>query len=193
MTMTSAAKFEEKLTLDEFYCKQRQAWKFVLWCSTFGQKYIIFEPKKYRGAIWHSTEERRTIWREQTCALKNDIRNLTNFDPALESLKVYTLMESFWPKYKMFELKKCRGVMYHYTEDRYKHIRKNNLWFHKWHEEFGELHHRTQKIDLKICTSREFLFKVYNFALKSYIEVVCHDSEGWYKVSTKTGRKCYLS
>ena len=32
---------------------------------------------------------------EQPCSLKNDIRNLTNFDPTLESLKVYTLMESF--------------------------------------------------------------------------------------------------
>ena len=93
---------------------------------------------------------------EQPCSLKNDIRNLTNFDPTLESLKVYTLMESFWPKYKMFELKKCRGVMYHYTEDRCKHIRKNKLWFHKWHEEFGELHQRTQKNDLKICPLREF-------------------------------------
>ena len=92
----------------------------------FCRKYIMFEPKKYRGVMWHDTEERCKIW-AMTCPLKNDIRNLTNFDPTLQSLKIYTLMDSFWPKYKMFELKKYRGVMYHYNEDRYKHFKKNNL------------------------------------------------------------------
>ena len=92
----------------------------------FCRKYIMSEPKKTRGVMWQDTEERCKIW-TMSCALKNDIRNLTNFDPTLESLKIYTLMDSFWPKYKMFELKKYRGVMYHYNEDRYKHFKKNNL------------------------------------------------------------------
>ena len=30
-----------------------------------------------------------------TCALKNDMRNLANFDPTFESLKICTLMGSF--------------------------------------------------------------------------------------------------
>ena len=41
-----------------------------------------------------------------TCVLKNDMRNLVNFNPTLKSLKICTLMGSFWPKYKMFELKR---------------------------------------------------------------------------------------
>ena len=48
-----------------------------------------------------------------TCVLKNDVRNLANFDT---TLKIYTLIAFFRPKYVMFELKKYRGVMRRYTK-----------------------------------------------------------------------------
>ena len=32
---------------------------------------------------------------ELTCALKNEMKNLANFDPTVESLKIRTLMGSF--------------------------------------------------------------------------------------------------
>ena len=60
--------------------------------SYFCQRYIMFEPKK-------STEEE--LWKfskfeeELTCALKNDMRNLANFDPTLKNFKVCTLMGFF--------------------------------------------------------------------------------------------------
>ena len=38
-------------------------------------------------------------------ALKNDISNLANFDSTVESLKIYTLMGSFWPKYHVWAKK----------------------------------------------------------------------------------------
>ena len=41
---------------------------------------------------------------ELTCTLKNDMRNLTNFE-TLEGHKICTLVGSFWPKYIMFEPK----------------------------------------------------------------------------------------
>ena len=53
---------------------------------------------------------------ELTCALKNDMINLANFDSTLESLKICTLMGSFWPKYIIFELENYRVVMCHDTE-----------------------------------------------------------------------------
>ena len=53
-----------------------------------------------------------------TCALKNDLRNLVNFDVTLESLKICTLMGFFCEKYLMFELRNYRGVMCHDTEGR---------------------------------------------------------------------------
>ena len=41
-----------------------------------------------------------------TCVLKNDMRNLANFHRSMfESLKLGTLMASFYPKQKMYELK----------------------------------------------------------------------------------------
>ena len=48
------------------------------------------------------------------------MRNLASLDPTLKSLKICTLMGSFRPKYKMFELKMYRGVMCYYTKDRFK-------------------------------------------------------------------------
>ena len=53
---------------------------------------------------------------ELTCALKNDMRNLANFDWTFESLKTSTLIGSFWSKYIMFELENYRGVTSHDTE-----------------------------------------------------------------------------
>ena len=39
------------------------------------------------------------------------------FEQTLKSLKILTLMGSFWSKYIMFELKSYRGVMSHDTEE----------------------------------------------------------------------------
>ena len=48
---------------------------------------------------------------EMTCAFKNDMRNLANFHQNMfKNLKIGTLMGSFYPKQKMYELKSYRGV-----------------------------------------------------------------------------------
>ena len=46
-----------------------------------------------------------------TCCLENDMRNLANFHQSTESVKIGTLMGSFWPKQKINDLKIYRGVM----------------------------------------------------------------------------------
>ena len=52
--------------------------------------------------------------RKLTCAFKNDIRNLANFNHCtFESLKIGTSMGSFDPQQKIYELKIYRGVMCH--------------------------------------------------------------------------------
>ena len=49
---------------------------------------------------------------KMTCAFKNDMRNLANFHQSMfGSLKIGTLMGSFYPKYKMYELKLYRGIL----------------------------------------------------------------------------------
>ena len=70
---------------------------------------------------------------------------------ALKSIKIHTLMGLFWTKYIMFELKKYRGVMFHDTEKWCKIWRKTDLWFGKWHEEFGKFspeHLKVSKLGL---------------------------------------------
>ena len=53
-----------------------------------------------------------------TCALKNDMRNLANFHQStFESLKIGTLMGSFHPKQKIYELKIYWGVLCHDSEE----------------------------------------------------------------------------
>ena len=151
MTLESGAKFEEKLG------SQNDMRNLVNFNATSGKSEnvhfdVLLLSKVY--FVWARKVQRRCVItlkndakfeKELTCGLKNDMRNLANFDSTLESLKICSLMGSFWPKYIMFRLKRYRGVMHHYTEDRCKLWRKNDLWFHKWHDEFGELQRSTQK------------------------------------------------
>ena len=54
---------------------------------------------------------------KMTCAFKNDMRNLAHFHQSMfGSLKIGTLMGSFYPKKKMYELKIHRGVLRHDNE-----------------------------------------------------------------------------
>ena len=49
-----------------------------------------------------------------TCGLENDLRNLANvYQNMFESLKIGTLMGSFYPKQKMYELKTYREVAHY--------------------------------------------------------------------------------
>ena len=55
---------------------------------------------------------------KMTCAFKNDMRNLANFHQSMfGSLKIGTLMGSFYPNQKMYELKIYRGVLCHDNEE----------------------------------------------------------------------------
>ena len=63
-------------------------------------------------------------------------------------------MDSFWPTYIMFELRKYRGVIIHDTEEWCKVWRKIDLSFEKWHEEFGKfspVHLKMSKLGLWWC------------------------------------------
>ena len=95
----------------EFCCEQWQVWKFALWCTTFAESILCFSQKSTEELCVIILKNDAKFEEELTCALKNDMRNLANFDSTLESLKICTLMESFWAKYIMFELKNYRGVI----------------------------------------------------------------------------------
>ena len=76
---------------------------------------------------------------ESTSRFKIGIRNLIKFDPsARKSQKFSFLMGSFWAKYKLFELKKYREVIFHETEEGCKIWRGVDLLFQTWHKEFDK-------------------------------------------------------
>ena len=174
MTLKSAGKFEEKLNLSS----KNDIRTLGNFNTSSGKSEnlhfdVLLLSKVYVGAKKKSTVELRVITlkndakfkEELTCAMKNDMRNWANFDPTLESLKIYALIGSFSPKYTMFELKNYRGVKHHYTEDRCK------LWGIWW------ISPENSKI-LKFALWETFLSKIYNNEQKNYRGVMCHDTEG---------------
>ena len=52
-----------------------------------------------------------------TCGLKHDMGNLVNFHQRTESVKIGTLMESFCPTEKRYDLQIYRGVTCHDNEE----------------------------------------------------------------------------
>ena len=99
---------------------------------------------------------REGIWRISTCALES-LKNL---------------------QYIMFALKKYRGVIFHDTGEWYKLWRKADLWFGKWHEEFGKFsleHWKVSKLTLwwipffqsRKCMSLKFTEELYVMKMKN--------------------------
>ena len=59
-----------------------------------------------------------TFQEKLTCAFKNVMKNLANFHQSMfESLKIGTLMGSFYPKQKIHELKIYKGVLCYDNEE----------------------------------------------------------------------------
>ena len=117
----------------------------------------MHELKNYRGVMHNDTEEGWNIWRGIGLSFWNWKKELHEFWLEHSKVsKIYTLMNYFWPKYIIFELKKYSGVIFHDTREWYKIWRKNmtDICFGKWHEEFG----------------------------KCYREVMCHGNEEWCKI-----------
>ena len=100
----------------EFSCEHWQVWKFALWCATFVESILCLSQKRTEKLCAITPKNDANFEDELTCALKNDMRNLATFDSTLKSLKICTLMGSFWAKYTIFKLKSYRGVLFHDTE-----------------------------------------------------------------------------
>ena len=86
----------------------------------------------------HDAKEWCKIWRKTYFLFKND-KNLVNFDPSTRKSKKFPLwLVPFVQSMYTFDLKKFGGVIFHDTEESCKIWRKIDLWFAKWHGEFGK-------------------------------------------------------
>ena len=143
MILKIDAKFEEKpiccFKIDKNWSEHSKISKICTLIASFRAKYIIFDLKKYRRVVFHDTEESCKIWRKTSLWFGKWHEEFGKFSPEHSNTsKIWTLMSCFWPKYKMFELRKYRGVMFDGTEYWRKIWRKTDLCLQKWHEEFGK-------------------------------------------------------
>ena len=101
----------------------------------------------------------------------------------LEVSKICTFIGSYCAKYLMFDLKKYRGVIFHDTEEWCKIWRKTDLWFGKWHEEFGKFspeHLKVSKLGLwrdyfvqsRKCMSSKFTEELCVMTMKNWLVVL---------------------
>ena len=81
----------------------------------FNPKLKKYELKLQRGVICHENEEWRKIWRGIDLSFQRWHEEFDKFWPEQVS-KIFNLMCSFWGKYILFELKKCREVIFHEIE-----------------------------------------------------------------------------
>ena len=143
MTLKDDVKFEEKLTLDfknnirslvNFNASSGKSGNLDFDVLLLSKVYYVWAKKVQRSCVITLKNDAK-FEEKLTYLLKNGMRNLGNFDPTLESLKICTLMPSFWPNRITFELKNYRGVMCHETERWCNMQRKIDWWFEKWHKD----------------------------------------------------------
>ena len=122
---------------DKIWPKHSKVPKIFILMGSFWAKYILFELKKYRGIVFHETEEGYKIWGGIDLSFQNWRRKFDKFWPEHSKVsKLFILMGSFWEKYVLFQLKNYRRVIFHDIEEWCKIWRKTNLLLGKWHEEY---------------------------------------------------------
>ena len=177
MTMKNYAKFEEELTCHSKVDMRNltnfdpSTWKskvFILMGSFWAKHIYIVRTKKVQRSYLSWTEQGYNIQRAIANRFKIGIRNLTNFDP---------LMHSFWAKYKLFELRKYRGVIFHEIEEGCKNCREIDLLFQNWQKEFDIFWHEESKVSKVFTLMRSFWVKYKLCELKKYRGVIFHETE----------------
>ena len=88
-------------------------------------------------------------------------------------------MGSFCKNRTKFQLKKCRRLISHDTEEWCKISRKTDSCFQIWHEEFGEYSPNHSKVR-KFLFNGLFYTKYMRFELKR--GVIFHDTEQWCRI-----------
>ena len=92
--------------------------KITLTWALFVHKVYRVWAKKYRGVIFHDTEQWCKIWINPDLVVSKMAWGIgLTFIRALKSLKNCTLTGSFCPKHIMFQVENFIGIMCHDTEE----------------------------------------------------------------------------
>ena len=132
--------FQNWQEFGDFWSENSKVSKIYTWIGPFCERYMMFNLKRYWRVIFHEIEESCKIWRKASLPFGKWHEDFGKFSSEhLKISKICTLKSCFSPKYKMFELKTYRGVIFNGTEYWCKIWSKNYLCFQKWHEEFGKV------------------------------------------------------
>ena len=86
-----------------------RALKIGILMGSFNPNLKKYELKIDRGVICHDNEELRKIWRGTDLTFQSWHEEFDEFWPKLLKIsKIFILMDSFWAKYILFELKKVQ-------------------------------------------------------------------------------------
>ena len=122
------------------WLKHLKVSEIITLLSSYWAKYTLFELKKNTAIIFHGTEEGYKIWGGIDLSFQNWHKKFEKFWPEhLKVSKIFILMASFWAKYTLFELKKCRGVIFHEAEEGYKIWDKIDWPSQNWHKKFDKI------------------------------------------------------
>ena len=152
---------------DKIWPEHSKVSKIFILMGSFWAKYIMFELKKYRGIIFHETEEEYKIWRGIDLPFQNWHRIFYKFWPEHSKVsKIFIWMSSFWEKYILFELKRYRGVIFYETEDRYEIFRGIDSPFQNWQKEFDKIWPQLSQVSKIFILMGSFWEKYILFELK---------------------------
>ena len=101
----------------------------------------MFELKKVRrnNLLWNWRKLKK-IGEEATCPFKIGIKEFDKIWPEHSKIsKIFILIGSFRAKYILFELKNCRGIIFHEALKRYIILRGSELSFQNWYKEFDKI------------------------------------------------------
>ena len=123
----------------QIFIRTYESVKIGAFMGPFFLKKKYHELKIYIGVMCNDTEELWKIWRAINFSFPNWHKQFDKFWLEHRKVsKIYTLTGCFSLKYFMFELKKCRGIMFHNARNWCKIWRKSELWFEKWHKGFDK-------------------------------------------------------
>ena len=150
----------------------------------FWLKLKMYVLKIHRGVMSHDNEEWCKNWRGIDLPVHNWHEKFDDFWPKHSKIsKICTLMGCFWPKYTMFELRKVYRSYVWWYWILMQNLKKNDLCFQKWNEEFSRFLPEHMLESLKIGTFMGSIHpKLKMYGLKIYRRVLCHDNEEWNKI-----------
>ena len=164
MTLTNDEKSEEELTLsfqiwheefDEFWQEHSKISNIYTFMGFFWPKYMMFKLKKsIEQFCLMALNIDAAIEGKLTCAFKDDLRNLANFDQNTWKCQNWYFHGILLFKVEMHELKIYSGVISNDTDEWSKLWRGIDLSFRNWQVEFWPEHSKIPKI----CTLMGFFW-----------------------------------